>query len=384
MQQHSMLTKAMVRLFLGTGVKHRAEAVFYRALLDSVGVYENPDLPALAGAYANKVEVNPTMFDKLSLDEAVGVLAHEARHLFQNTLSRRGSRDPLLYNIASDLVINESLKESGFSLPASGVHLKNPWPPKAAAKLKAFKVNDTSEEEVYSWLYEAAEKIQFAFDEDLLGEPGSEQQQALGKVQIAGAASAAAKIAGSMPDWLEKEIQAALVEETPWPEAVRDWMTSHSNTDLSWAAQDKVILANYRLCMPDFYSEAMGELVIIQDTSGSVTDELLSIISGHVSAGLAVCQPEKLHLIYCDADIQHAETVANPTSVQLKRYGGGGTDFRPPFEWVKKNAPNACGIIYFTDGYGEFPKDPGTPTLWCILKGCNTEVPFGRVVEIDA
>ena len=40
--------------------------------------------------------------------------------------------------------------------------------------------------------------------------------------------------------------------------------------------------------------------------------------------------------------------------------GGGGTDFRPVFEYVdelirQKYFYDLKGLIYFTDGYGEFP-----------------------------
>ena len=41
--------------------------------------------------------------------------------------------------------------------------------------------------------------------------------------------------------------------------------------------------------------------------------------------------------------------------------GFGGTDFRPVFEFVNKKVKdkeftNLKGLIYFTDGYGTFPK----------------------------
>ena len=44
--------------------------------------------------------------------------------------------------------------------------------------------------------------------------------------------------------------------------------------------------------------------------------------------------------------------------MQIK--GLGGTDFRPAFEYVEqlkrdKEFNNLKGLIYFTDGYGEFP-----------------------------
>ena len=47
----------------------------------------------------------------------------------------------------------------------------------------------------------------------------------------------------------------------------------------------------------------------------------------------------------------------------FKVKGGGGTDFRPVFEYVKKLEAdhvltNLKGLIYFTDGYGIYPELP--------------------------
>ena len=44
----------------------------------------------------------------------------------------------------------------------------------------------------------------------------------------------------------------------------------------------------------------------------------------------------------------------------MKIYGLGGTDFRPVFEFTQKlidekEFTNLKGLIYFTDGYGDFP-----------------------------
>ena len=381
------IAHAKIRLWTWPDAEHKAEAVFYRSLLDQVGVMYDSELPAIGATDGKRVMVGPG-FDKLSLDVAAGLLAHEARHIYQNTALRCGHADHKLYNIASDLVINEWLKASGFKLPTDGVFLDSPWPPEVAKELRAtFKVHETSEEEVYSILYKHAEKMEsFEFSEDVRegdGEPLSDTRR---KVMVAAAAQAvkAAKC-GSMPAWLEKEIEATLIEETPWPEKVRDWMMSVSDSDLSWSHPERVVLANYRMLMPDMYSECMGELVIAEDTSGSMwTEEILSQMSAHISAGLAIVQPEKLHMVYCDAQVNKTEEFIRPTSCKLKMVGGGGTDFRPVFDWVEKNVKSPAGLIYFTDGYGPFPdKEPPYPVLWCIMKGCNIDVPFGRVVEIS-
>ena len=53
--------------------------------------------------------------------------------------------------------------------------------------------------------------------------------------------------------------------------------------------------------------------------------------------------------------------------------GLGGTDFRPVFQYVEqlrkqKEFTNLKGLIYFTDGYGEFPeKKPDYETAFVFV-----------------
>ncbi len=67
--------------------------------------------------------------------------------------------------------------------------------------------------------------------------------------------------------------------------------------------------------------------------------------------------------------------------------GGGGTSFKPFFQWVERE--NAHGnlpvCIYFTDGYGDFPSNaPDSPVLWLVLSGGleSSRYPFGEVVRM--
>jgi len=74
----------------------------------------------------------------------------------------------------------------------------------------------------------------------------------------------------------------------------------------------------------------------------------------------------------------------------MKMHGGGGTDFRPPFEWVKKNIDGkpTC-MIYFTDmACSRFPEDPGYPTIWVqtetMYSGSHWgDPPFGELIKMD-
>jgi len=115
--------------------------------------------------------------------------------------------------------------------------------------------------------------------------------------------------------------------------------------------------------------KAIKEFVIAIDTSGSTSGELVqkfvqktyNILKSTESFFSRI----NLHIIQCDAEIQEDTKITCQKdfdeyikSMQIR--GHGGTDFRPVFEYVEqlrqqKEFINLKGLIYFTDGHGEFP-----------------------------
>lgn len=128
---------------------------------------------------------------------------------------------------------------------------------------------------------------------------------------------------------------------------------------------------NMPLIEPLEYKEAkrIRDFVIAIDTSGSVAGELVqtfiqktyNILKSTESFFTKI----NLHIIQCDTAIQ--EDVKITTQAEFDNYlknmqlhGFGGTDFRPVFSYVNslveiKEFDNLKGLIYFTDGYGDFP-----------------------------
>ena len=116
--------------------------------------------------------------------------------------------------------------------------------------------------------------------------------------------------------------------------------------------------------------KAIREFVIVLDTSGSTSGDLVQKFVQKTYNILKTTESFfskiNLHIIQCDADIQ--EDVKITSQEEFDKYlkamqirGLGGTDFRPAFEYVDrliqdKEFTNLKGLVYFTDGYGVFPK----------------------------
>ena len=112
------------------------------------------------------------------------------------------------------------------------------------------------------------------------------------------------------------------------------------------------------------------EFVIAIDTSGSVSGEVAQTFVKKTYNILKSTENFftriNLHIIQCDAQIQEDVKITNQTEFDhyiknMKLLGLGGTDFRPVFTYVDKlikdrEFTHLKGLIYFTDGWGEFPK----------------------------
>ena len=63
---------------------------------------------------------NPTWTEALSIDELIGVAAHEVGHkVLKHHLRCRG-RDHIIWNVACDFVINDIITKDGFTIPKDG------------------------------------------------------------------------------------------------------------------------------------------------------------------------------------------------------------------------------------------------------------------------
>ncbi|MCJ7855179.1 VWA-like domain-containing protein [Lachnospiraceae bacterium NSJ-143] len=141
---------------------------------------------------------------------------------------------------------------------------------------------------------------------------------------------------------------------------------------------------NMPLIEPLEYSDdkKIDEFAVVLDTSASCSQEL---IKGFLSETYSVLRDNEsffrkinVHIIQCDSKIQ-ADTVITCRE-DFEKYvksfevrGGGGTDFRPAFEYIEtlvneKQAANLKGMLYFTDGFGTYPeKMPPYETAFVFL-----------------
>lgn len=348
---------------------------------------------------------NPKWIDTLTIPKAKGFVVHEDVHIMLEHPLRRGDRDLKIWNIACDFVDNAFVLDAGFELPDGGC-INNELGKNRTA------------ETVYDMLMKNNKKLlkelfpQYVEDDgnfninvvpkDLGGcgeirdwpsKNGKEKQpsqseitQASGeiKVMIAQAAEAAKRV-GNLSANLERFVKEILEPKIPWPSVLWRFVTQSAKNDYAWFPPNRRYLSQ-GLYLPSLNSEQIDELVIVVDTSGSISDSDIAQFSAECSSILEQFDTT-IHVVYCSTKVTHTESFTRqdlPLTLHAK--GGGGTDFRPPFRWVENHQINPACLIYLTDMacYHYPEKEPFYPTLWVKIGTWDQDVPpFGEVINID-
>ena len=83
-------------------------APFYASMVDAIPKIPTMDIPTM-GVTEDHLYYNPEFISQLSVEEATFVYIHEMLHIAMQHTVRHGKRDNMLWNIACDLYINESI-----------------------------------------------------------------------------------------------------------------------------------------------------------------------------------------------------------------------------------------------------------------------------------
>jgi predicted metal-dependent peptidase len=359
---------------------------FFGALSLRLAVQENANIRTMA-VDGQTLRFNPEWIDAAPFDEVVGVTAHEVMHCAAAHHARRGARDHGLWNRACDFAINPLLIAAGFRLPA-GALVRDDF-------------KGLSAEEIYSRLRQEqpesdgdqsddGRQPQDDFGgcgsiEDGPGEsaPATEAElaeQAREWNIATQQAAAAAKAAGDMPGAAAYLVEQNRVPRIRWRDVLREFITQRARSEYSWIRPNRRHIHS-GLYLPSRERRQLGEMVVAVDTSGSVSNTVLDAFAAEINAIVADTRPERVHIVYCDAQIRGAESFEpDDAPIPMNATGRGGTRFQPVFDWVAERTIDPVCLVYLTDLYGPPAEDPGYPTLWVTIGAA--EAPFGEVVKL--
>ena len=375
----------------------------------------------------------------LSVDERLFVIAHEIWHNVMLHFVRCESRDHNIFNIATDLEVNQLLVKDGLCIPKECL-----WPDQFGFK------HDLNAEQYYELLLNQQNKSKSGSngksspsasgsgnsqsnsnnseskltsagkpkgqfdshkyegddDENDVGENCSDKWGEVGfdeefkpetsedemRKNVAAVREAAVTAAqnyerqrGELPAHIKGIVQKLLKPEVSWKEVLAQFITRASGEDRTWRTPNRRFVHS-GLYLPSTEGMKMKIAVGI-DTSGSVMADLPKFL-GELNSLVKSFGSYELHLIQCDARIQDYKlyTEEDPLDLEHEKFnvrGMGGTKLKPIFDYVELNQLDIDAAVIFTDGYCERFNTydaPSYPVLWMVSKGGSKEnLTFGEV-----
>lgn len=362
----------------------------------------------------NHIFINPTYFRGLQDKEKTGVLLHVTLHTALLHTTRIGIRNTTVWNIASDIVVNNMILEAGsFDAPPQTaketkytglsveevyeklMHLHNESEAVRNAALarpdtnrgKSATPSQAQIQAVLDQLYPSLKDLAYPDTANDLPKTASGKNQtahywqnAFRKAEVA--VKYGSQQQGLLPAGLRREIDQLMAPQLDWRWILWNFTV---RTPSDFTGFDRRFV--YRgLYLDKLESDSLTILVAV-DTSGSIDQEELTQFLSELSAIQNAYHFIRISLYYVDADIYGPYPLTPDITTSLPM-GGGGTDFTVFFARLEEDhlASEYDLVIYFTDGFGSFPdKPPSTETLWVVTSGGldSDRFPFGLVTRLS-
>ena len=341
---------------------------------------------AAVDAYEGIIYINTSK--NFSENEWRFIMAHEFLHAALLHHIRSAGRDPYLWNIATDYVINGWLFEMQIGVMPEGV-LYDP-----ALKNK-------SAEEIYDEIIRDMRKYQ-----KLNTFRGNGRGDIMGRGKPGGFGKAGGGVSldefyrnalsqgleyetarrgrGFIPAGLVEEIRALAVPPIPWDVKLSEWFNAHIRPlekHRSYAHPSR-----RQSCTPDIpraryvvteSADASRTFGVIIDTSGSMAPSDIGKALGAVASYSAARDVPAARVIFCDANAYDAGYMTpDEIAGRVKVVGRGGTKLQPAVDLLQdaKDFPKDGPVLIITDGWIEEHLDVKREHAFILPAGCR--LPF--------
>ena len=377
---------------------------------------------------ARKFYYNPEFIEELKPQELQFILAHEALHCALSHFARRQHRLKHRWDVACDYAINPILLEEGLT-PPPGILYERSFEGMTAEEIYPCLDDHSDEQDTLDQHVYDDNPDEGTDDQEESGGAGNNQgnQQSQGgegeqsddqdsgsanaeqeeggqgqggasqppplnqqeketldvqwQQRLAGAAQQAQQ-AGKLSGGIARMVDHLLQPRLPWRMLLARYMTATARDDYSYTRPSS------RRGDPAIYPSLRStqlNLVVALDVSGSITKKEMREFISEVDAIKGQLRA-RITLHACDSKMAEEGPWIFESWEDLdlpeKFTGGGGTSFKPVFDWVDSMDQQPDLLVYFTDAEGDFPQhQPAYPVIW-LVKG-RTTVPWGQRIQLN-
>lgn len=393
---------------------------FYSFYAFSWNLIETKGLNTFATDLEN-LYYDPEVLHKWSKEEILFALVHEITHcifLHPGTFgkSRAGKRNPAIWLAACEYVTNCETKEvlqlSKSNLPRGILYnsefygktveevyelIEKEYNNLCWLKISINKDNienicedcgrkldskDFKAGKCTSCCKELPDRNRGFLDKHLVQEKKEKIQQAVERI-LAGYEICKSK--GLLPQGIERQINQLKQAMVPWERVLHRLVgQAISDDEYRWETPNHRHPLSDEFIIPGLRSEKVPEIVVAIDTSGSISQQELDAFASEIKKLHSLV--DEIFVLTCDCEIHEKIKTRNIQEFfsKIKMEGGGGTSFISVFDELRKTNYKPSILIYFTDGFGDYPEKSvkDFPVLWVLTKNHN-QPPWGYTTVIQ-
>lgn len=344
---------------------------------------------------------NREFIKKLTRQELVFLVGHEILHCVYDHIGRRSSRDPQVWNMANDYIVNYTLVKQRIGDMIKGGLFSEKYS------------DDLTSEEVYEILKQNSVQIQMTIDMHLEGGgdgdgddegDGNGEQDGNGKKTVtvsvtgedgppklteadlneirnevrAAVIGAAQQSAGNVPAGIMRLIKDITEPKMDWRELLEMQIKSSIRDDYTFRRLSRRTWSTGCILPGQADSETIDIEVFI-DVSGSISDEMVKDFLGEVKGIMEMFPEFRLGVATFDTRVYNYKVFTQENADEIMEYqikGGGGTAFEAVFEFLEENDITPNTMVMFTDGYpcGSWGTEGYCDSLF-IIHGSESIVP---------
>lgn len=351
---------------------------------------------------------NTQFFNAMDNKEIEFVIGHEILHLVFDHLGRCEKRNPMLYNIAADYIVNNTLVKNNIGKKPTIVDC-----------FQDFKYNEWTSEEVYDDLFKQLEQHGQQFldslgqlldehldldnsndsnsttiqdgngnnvsngpeqysEEDLNGLKDEIKEAIINSAQSVGI--------GNLPQEIKIIIKDLAEPKINWRELLRQQIQSTIKSDYTFSRPNKKSFHSGAILPGMDFSDSIDICVAI-DTSGSISYEQVRDFLSEIKGIMEEHKGYQIKVWSFSTEVYNTEEFDAETQRDILEYnvvGGGGTDFMCNWSYMKDNDINPKKLVVFSDMYSYNFGDPDyCDTLFINHGRPGFEAPFGITVEYN-
>jgi predicted metal-dependent peptidase len=400
------LNDPIVYAIVSARVKMLLEKPFFGALAARLIIIDASSWCKTAATDGRHFYYNRDFIKGLTPNQLLFLFGHEVLHCVYDHMGRRGTREPKLWNMANDYIVNYTLvKEKLGDMPPGGLFDER-------------YTDHMTSEEVYDTLGKNSTTIKITLDEHLeMAQPGDDDGDGDGGVEVrvmgrdgppklteddinqirnevrAATMQAAQSVgAGNVPAGVKRLIEAFTQPKMDWRTLLESHIKSTVKDDFTFQKISRRSLSSLgsgnSAIFPGQNVMDSIDIAVTIDTSGSMTDEMLKDFLSEVKGIMEIFRDFKLTLWTFDTAVYGVKVFTAENLHEIMEYdpkGGGGTDFEVNWEMMKREGIEPQRLVMFTDGYpgGSWGDDNYCDTLFVIHGNDQIVAPFGITAYYD-